>query len=95
MPSTALARPSSRAISLNHHPARHSVVATGWQVGDQRTVQFVERFYAELARGQPVSEALRAAKLAALQRGAPAAAWAAFMVVGDPLVTVPLGRKPS
>jgi len=41
-----------------------------------------------------VVEALRAAKLAALRRGAPPGEWAAFTVVGDGFVTVPL-RAPT
>jgi CHAT domain-containing protein len=71
-----------------------SVVATQWRIGDRSTVAFVERFYQGLARGLPVAEALRAAKLEAIRRGAPPGAWAAFTAVGDPLVTVPL-RVPS
>jgi hypothetical protein len=71
-----------------------SVVATGWKVGDRRTVGFVEDFYRALARDLPVGEALREAKLAALRRGAPPGEWAAFTLVGDPLVTIPL-REPS
>jgi CHAT domain-containing protein len=59
-------------------------------VGDERTVSLVERFYAELARGRTVADALRAAKLAAIERKAPASVWAAFTVFGDPFVTVPL-----
>lgn len=50
----------------------------------------VEDFYAGLGRGLPVAEALREAKVAAIHRGAPAGEWAAFTVVGDPLVRVPL-----
>ncbi|HEX6107245.1 MAG TPA: CHAT domain-containing protein [Gemmatimonadales bacterium] len=69
-----------------------SVVATTWRVGDESTVRLVERFYAGLADGQPVAEALRAAKLAALRGGGAPMGWAAFTVVGDPLVTVPLAR---
>lgn len=68
-----------------------SVVATTRQVGDETTVRLIERFYAALSRGDPVVDALRAAKLAALRDGVPPAAWAAFTVVGDPLVT-PLRR---
>jgi hypothetical protein len=33
---------------------------------------------------------LRSAKVKAIERGAPARTWAAFTVVGDPLVTIPL-----
>ena len=47
-------------------------------------------FYAGLGHGQPVAVALRAAKLAAIRRGAPALSWAAFTVVGDPLARVAL-----
>lgn len=71
-----------------------SVVASSWRVGDRQTVALVQAFYEGLARGLPVGDALRAAKLDALRRGAPAAEWAAFSVIGDPLVTVPL-REPS
>ena len=69
-----------------------SVVATGWRVGDRSTARFVEAFYGELAEGLPVASALRAAKLDAIRRGAPPSEWAAFTVVGDPLVRVPLSR---
>jgi hypothetical protein len=63
-------------------------------VGDRSTVRLVERLYAELARGEPLVEALRAAKLASLREGAPQGEWAAFSAVGDPLVVVPL-RVPT
>jgi hypothetical protein len=56
-------------------------------------VPFVESFYSAMARGLPVADALRAAKLEARNRGAPPRDWAAFTAVGDPLVTVPL-REP-
>jgi CHAT domain-containing protein len=71
-----------------------SIVATGWRIDDRRTVALVAELYAALARGEPVGEALRAAKLAALGRGAPAGEWAAFTVVGDGLVTIPLTEPP-
>jgi CHAT domain-containing protein len=74
-----------------------SVVATQWQVGDRSTVAFVEGFYRHLAGGVSVSDGLRATKLAALHRGAPAREWAAFVAVGDPLIRVPLtapSRRP-
>jgi CHAT domain-containing protein len=71
-----------------------SVVATGWRIGDRGTVSFVRDFYAALAGGRPVGDALRTAKLAAIDRGAPPGEWAAFGVVGDPLVIVPLRAPP-
>jgi tetratricopeptide (TPR) repeat protein len=67
-----------------------AVVASQWQIADRSTVQFMEAFYRGLAGGLPAGEALRAAKLDALHRGAPASTWAAFTLVGDPLVELPL-----
>ena len=66
-----------------------AVVATQWRIGDRSTVRFVEDFYRAMAEGRPVPEALQAAKVAALRRGAPAREWAAFTVIGDPMLTVP------
>jgi hypothetical protein len=65
-----------------------SVVATQWRVGDRSTVRLVADLYDGLARGRPVADALREAKLAALHRGAPPGEWAGFTVVGDPLTRV-------
>ena len=74
----------------------HTVVATSWRISDRGAVPFVEAFYAAMARGLPVGDALRAAKLEAIQRGAPPKDWAAFTAVGDPLLIVPLhGPVPS
>ena len=67
-----------------------SVVASQWRIADQATIPFVQAFYQALAGGQAVGDALRAAKLDALHRGVPAKVWAAFTMVGDPLVRVAL-----
>ena len=72
-----------------------SVVATNWRISDQRVVPFIERFYDGLARGLPVTDALRAAKLSAVQAGEPPRIWAAFVAIGDPGVTVPLRAPPK
>ncbi len=72
-----------------------AVVASGWRVGDRQTVALVQAFYDALARGRSVGDALRAAKLDALRRGAPASEWAAFAVIGDPFVRVPLHQPPA
>ena len=71
-----------------------SVVATGWRIGDRAAVGMVAAFYQALSAGLTTSAALRAAKLDAIRRGAPPSEWAAFTVVGDPLVTVPLQAPP-
>lgn len=67
-----------------------SVVATAWRISDRATVPFVKAFYSAMARGLPVAEALRAARLDGLRRGAPPRDWAAFTAVGDPFTTVAL-----
>ena len=66
------------------------VVATSWRISDRGTVPLVDAFYAAMARGLPVGDALRAAKLEAIRRGAPPRDWAAFTAVGDPLAIIPL-----
>jgi hypothetical protein len=70
-----------------------SVVASQWRIGDRSTIAFVRAFYAALAKGLTVGDALRAAKLDALRRGASPKEWAAFTIVGDPLARVAL-RSP-
>ncbi len=71
-----------------------SVVASQWRIGDRSTIAIVQDFYQALAHGLAVGDALRAAKLDARRRGAPAKEWAAFTIVGDPLAGVPL-RAPK
>ena len=72
-----------------------SVMATMWPVGDRSTARFVEDFYRQLAAGNDVSDALREAKLAAISRGATVAEWAAFNIIGDPLVEIRLQQPPA
>lgn len=75
-----------------------SVVATAWRISDRATVPFVESFYDAMAGGLPVGSALRAARLDAIERGAPPREWAAFTVVGDPFARVALvepARRPA
>jgi tetratricopeptide (TPR) repeat protein len=67
-----------------------AVVATHWPILDRGTLSFVRSFYRSLAAGQPVVEALREAKLDAIARGRPAREWAAFTLVGDPMLRLGL-----
>jgi len=67
-----------------------AVVATMWPVADERAAEFTAEFYDGLARGLPVGEALRSAKVARRKAGAPTGEWAAFAAIGDPLLSVPL-----
>jgi hypothetical protein len=46
--------------------------------------------YGALAKGRPVIDTLREAKLAANRQGLPPRIWAAFQLVGDPATVVPL-----
>ena len=71
-----------------------AVAATWWPIGDVATVRLVDDFYRAMAEGHPAAEALRLAKLAALQRGALPREWAAFTLVGDPMAR-PRLRVPS
>jgi CHAT domain-containing protein len=70
-----------------------SVLASQWEVGDRDALEFIRSFYRHVAEGQSVGEALRRAKVDGIARGTPPREWAAFTMVGDPLVHVPL-RSP-
>jgi hypothetical protein len=45
----------------------------------------MQRFYRALSNGTPRGEALRAAKIEMMQKGAPVEDWAAFVLSGDGL----------
>ncbi len=60
-----------------------TVVATLWPVRDDDAEVLFERFYSHLARGETVAEALREARRERIAAGAPATAWAGFVVLGD------------
>jgi len=60
-----------------------AVVVTQWSIGDKSVLPFVDRFYAAMASGTSVGDALRETKLAAIRDHARIADWAAFTVIGD------------
>ncbi|MFN8668332.1 MAG: CHAT domain-containing protein [Gemmatimonadaceae bacterium] len=64
------------------------VVATAWLVRDRELAPLLGDFYDALARGISYGAALRVARLRARSRGAPAATWAGFTLVGDPTGTL-------
>ena len=72
-----------------------SLLATMWLVGDRSTVPLITDFYAQLAAGHPVAEALRRARWRAWEGGASPREWAAFVAVGDPTITIALDAPPS
>ena len=71
-----------------------SVLVTWWPIDDAQTLRFMRGFYGALAAGRSAGQALQQAKLAMLRSGAPPRAWAAFTLVGDESVRVPL-RAPA
>lgn len=67
-----------------------SLVATQWPIEDRSGLRLIEGFYRELALGSTVSEAMRSAKLESMERSDPPSIWAAYTVVGNPDVIIPL-----
>jgi CHAT domain-containing protein len=67
-----------------------AIVVTHWSIGDRSVLPFVDRFYASMASGQSVGDALRQTKLAAIRDGARISDWAAFTVIGDASMRPPL-----
>jgi CHAT domain-containing protein len=70
-----------------------AVVATRWAIGDREANGMMTRFYDAMARGSPAGDAIRQAQRAAIAEGVPATVWAAFTLVGDPMVK-PVLRLP-
>jgi len=72
----------------------HTVVASLWRLRDDEAADFFDRFYRHLGQGASVSGALQAAQRDLIAAGAPAAAWAGIVVLGDgDMVPLPGGRK--
>jgi CHAT domain-containing protein len=68
-----------------------SIVSTLWEVDDTFTAALMKRFYANLAAGRDVSDALCLAKLEMRRRLGPNATpyfWGPFTVVGDGLTRI-------
>lgn len=60
-----------------------AVVGSLWPLRDDEAEQLVRDFYRGLAQGRSVSAALAAARRDLIRKGAPAAAWAGLVVLGD------------
>jgi CHAT domain-containing protein len=67
-----------------------AIVVTHWSIGDRSVLPFVDRFYAHMASGKSVGDALRETKLSAIRDGARISDWAAFTVIGDASMRPPL-----
>lgn len=60
-----------------------AVVGSLWPVEDEEAADLLGRFYRHLGRGDSVARALALAQRETLKAGAPAAAWAGWIVLGD------------
>jgi hypothetical protein len=74
------------------HAGARAVVATGWRISDRGTLKFIDAFYSFMAEGKPVGRALQATKLQMMREGRTVGEWAAFTLVGDPSIRLPLRR---
>jgi CHAT domain-containing protein len=70
-----------------------AVLGTIWPVRDGEAAALTERFYARLATGETAATALAGAQRELLMAGAPPAAWAGFVLIGDGGVR--LGPRPD
>ena len=61
----------------------HAVVASLWPLRDDDGRDFFEAFYRHLAEGESLAGALQGAQIDRIDAGAPAAAWAGIVVLGD------------
>jgi CHAT domain-containing protein len=72
----------------------HTVVASLWRLRDDEAADFFAHYYQHLGHGRSVAAAAQAAQQDLIAKGAPAAAWAGIVVLGDgDLVPLPGGRK--
>lgn len=70
-----------------------AVVASRWRLRDDEAAELFDRFYRRLARGESVAGAVSRAQSELRRMGAPAAAWAGVVALGDGgMVPVPGGR---
>lgn len=71
-----------------------TVVGSLWPLRDDEAEQLIRGFYRHLAEGRSVAAALASARRDLLRSGAPAAAWAGLVVLGDG-EAVPLEPRPE
>ncbi len=70
-----------------------AVVGSLWLVRDDEAALLFAAFYRELARGHSVAGALARSQQRIAESGAPAAAWAGFVVLGDGDLRLEQGRR--
>jgi CHAT domain-containing protein len=73
-----------------------AVVGSLWPLRDEEAARMVDRMAVHLGEGASISSALAAARRDGIRAGAPAAAWAGFVVLGNgDIVPLPGGRAPG
>jgi len=60
-----------------------AVIGSLWPLRDAEAARFFDRFYARLAEGRPLDDALVMAQSDLAAAGVPAEAWAGLLVIGD------------
>ena len=60
-----------------------AVVGSLWPLRDDDAAALFGAFYGQLAQGRSLDEALRLARIERIEDGAPAAAWAGVVLLGD------------
>lgn len=70
--------------SALHQAGAHAALVSLWPVPDGWTHALMVAFYRRLVEGMGRLAALRVAQAEVREAGAPVAAWAAFVLVGDP-----------
>lgn len=77
---------SEGPVGLSHAfflAGARAVVGSLWPVRDAEAAPLIREFYDRLAAGATIEEALAGARRDRLAAGAPAAAWAGFVLLGD------------
>lgn len=81
----------ARAVLL---AGARTVVAGLWPIEDAEAAAFFVEFYSALDCGYPVDAAVARAQTRRREAGAPASAWAGFIVIGDGSATIAPRRGP-
>ena len=71
-----------------------AMVMSAWVVADETAREFMKRFYTQLEKGAAVSSALRHAQLSVKRTHPEPYHWAAFVLIGEPAMTITLDRAP-
>jgi CHAT domain-containing protein len=60
-----------------------SIIASLWNVSDQKSSEMMTQFYANLKQGMSKAEAMRQAKLSFIKKNKHPFLWSPFILIGD------------